>query len=58
VDRDYGLVMGALVYEAVLNFYLIVNVVDARKKYNVKYPNLYADRNVEGEKEANEFNCI
>ena len=44
VTKGFGYIMAALVYEQVLNGYLTVKVVDARKKYDVKYPELYADR--------------
>jgi len=33
-------------------------VIKARKKYHIKYPNLYSSRSIEGEDVANKFNSI
>jgi len=35
--------------------FLMINVVKARKEYNVQYPALYAP---ESHKNAKEFNCV
>lgn len=55
----YGYVFGVLASSFVMNTYLVMNVANARKKYNVPYPNLYKIAFDEKEKkEADEFNSI
>lgn len=60
----YGLVFAGLAATAVANFYLVINVVKARKKFGVEYPALYADQShIDGkkckdEKDIAEFNCV
>merc|ERR1712153_114788 len=59
----YGLVFAGLFATLIANFYLVINVVKARKKFGVKYPALYADAShIDGklckdEKDVAEFNC-
>jgi drug/metabolite transporter (DMT)-like permease len=52
---DYGYVVLAHMFSWVSNMYLTINVVKARKKYDVKYPALYAPQD---HKNAEEFNCV
>lgn len=52
---DYGYVLLALGSTWFANFYLAINVIRARKKYGVKYPDLYADNT---NKNAKAFNCV
>jgi len=54
VGCDYGLVMGTVGLSHVMNAYLTYLVVKARKKYDVQYPALYAEKGQDG---AEEFNC-
>jgi len=46
-----------VIFAAVLvhHFYMAFGVVGARKKYNVKYPALYAEK---GTPNADKFNCV
>merc|ERR1719471_1931191 len=53
--REFGYVVCAIASSWVMNTYMSIQVAMARKKYGVKYPNLYAP---EGHKGAFEFNCI
>ncbi|OIW16116.1 hypothetical protein TanjilG_18831 [Lupinus angustifolius] len=56
LPKDYGYVAIVLVLYCFLHFYLGFLVGQARKKYNVPYPSLYA---IESEnKHAKIFNCI
>jgi len=48
----YGYVVLTATGHAFLNMWLAMNVVQARKKFKVEYPTLYADE------EKKEFNCI
>ena len=42
-----------------MNFYLVANVIKARRKYGVKYPALYADAsNCKDAKERDAFNSV
>jgi len=52
---NYGYVFGALGASGIMNIFLTVQVAQARKKYNVQYPNLYA---APGTKFADEFNSV
>ena len=54
VPADYKWVLLALVGVFFANQYLVVGVMQARKKYGVKYPNLYAPP---GHKNEEAFNC-
>jgi len=36
-----------------LNFYQMSKVMKARKEFEIEYPNLYADRTIDGEIKAN-----
>jgi len=51
----YGYVFAVLGASSFMNVFLTIQVVMARKKYNVQYPNLYA---VPGTKFADEFNSV
>ncbi|KAG6555290.1 hypothetical protein Mapa_003333 [Marchantia paleacea] len=56
ITGDYGFVVLVIVFTVVLNMWMSINVVKARKKYHVPYPALYA---IESEnKEAKQFNCV
>mmetsp|Transcript_14928 Transcript_14928/g.24418 ORF Transcript_14928/g.24418 Transcript_14928/m.24418 type:complete len:145 (-) Transcript_14928:34-468(-) len=52
---DFGYVVLAHMFSWISNTYLTINVVKARKKYDVKYPALYAPAD---HKNAEEFNCV
>ena len=54
VPTDYKWVLLALVGVFFANQYLVVGVMQARKKYGIKYPNLYAPP---GHKNEEAFNC-
>ena len=54
VPADYKWVLLALVGVFFANQYLVIGVMKARKKYGVKYPNLYAPP---GHKNEEAFNC-
>lgn len=51
----YGYVVLAHGLSWLSNMYLTINVVKARKKYDVKYPALYA---LDNHPNAEEFNCV
>jgi glutathione S-transferase len=51
----FGYVFGVLGSSFFMNMYLSVLVMNARKKYNVQYPALYAPT---GHKFESEFNCV
>ncbi|CAI0411153.1 unnamed protein product [Linum tenue] len=56
LPKEYGYVALTLVGYCILNIWMSIQVVKARKKYNVPYPTLYA---VESEnKQASLFNCV
>ncbi|VFQ93530.1 unnamed protein product [Cuscuta campestris] len=56
LPREYGYVVIVLVLYCFLNFWMAIQVVKARKKYNVSYPAMYAS---EAEnKDAKLFNCV
>ena len=54
VPADYKWVLLALVGVFFANQYLVIGVMKARKKYGIKYPNLYAPP---GHKNEEAFNC-
>merc|ERR1719461_2329044 len=54
-DPRFGYVILSVAGSWIVNFLLAGNVAAGRKKYGVKYPNLYADPST---KYAFEFNCI
>mmetsp|Transcript_42588 Transcript_42588/g.133499 ORF Transcript_42588/g.133499 Transcript_42588/m.133499 type:complete len:108 (-) Transcript_42588:102-425(-) len=54
IPKEYGYVVAVLAAASILNAYLAGNVSMARKKYGIKYPNMYAP---EGHKHAAAFNC-
>ncbi|XP_065194137.1 glutathione S-transferase 3, mitochondrial-like [Sycon ciliatum] len=52
IAQEYGyVVLTSLLGSLLVNFFLIYNVVAARKKYDVKYPALYSPTN-------ENFNCV
>ncbi|XP_063813244.1 glutathione S-transferase 3, mitochondrial-like [Pseudophryne corroboree] len=51
LPQDFAYVILTFIYSYVLLMYLGINVGRARKKYNVKYPQMYSDK-------ENVFNCI
>eukprot|EP00292_Cryptomonas_paramecium_P024355 CAMPEP_0113719030 /NCGR_PEP_ID=MMETSP0038_2-20120614/35556_1 /TAXON_ID=2898 /ORGANISM="Cryptomonas paramecium" /LENGTH=143 /DNA_ID=CAMNT_0000647293 /DNA_START=19 /DNA_END=450 /DNA_ORIENTATION=- /assembly_acc=CAM_ASM_000170 len=53
--HNYGYVFAVMGGSFFMNTYLAMNVVSARKKYNVQYPNLYAPPS---NPNADAFNCI
>ncbi|KAJ8637290.1 hypothetical protein MRB53_011557 [Persea americana] len=56
VPREYGYVVLVLISYGLLNSWMSYQVANARRKYNVPYPTLYA---VESEnKDAKLFNCV
>ncbi|XP_052196213.1 uncharacterized protein LOC127803777 [Diospyros lotus] len=54
--KEYGYVVLALVLYYFLNFWMAIRVSQARKKYKVPYPTLYASESEN--KDAKLFNCI
>ncbi|XP_054785433.1 uncharacterized protein LOC129291969 [Prosopis cineraria] len=56
LPKEYGFVAIALVFYCFLNFYVAAQVGNARRKYNVFYPTLYASESEN--KDAKLFNCI
>jgi glutathione S-transferase len=55
LPKDYGYVFAVLGGSFFMNTYLVMNVVIARKKYDVQYPALYAPP---GHKFEKEFNSV
>ena len=47
-----------LVLGEFVNLYMKYNVMKARKKHGIEYPNLYADRTIDGEDVAKAFNLV
>ena len=58
LESSYGFVFLAVVLGQFINIYLASNVMKARKKHGIEYPNLYADRTLDGEDVANAFNLV
>jgi len=54
--NEYAFVMLVFLYAFIMNIFLTLQVVKARKEHGIKYPNLYADRTIDGEIKANNFN--
>jgi hypothetical protein len=44
LSSDFGYVYFAVTYAVIMNFYLSSNVMWARKKFDVKYPAMYSDK--------------
>lgn len=55
LDRDFGWVILVIAASHLMNFYLVMNVIRARKKYGCKYPTLYMAGT---SKKAVAFNCV
>ncbi|XP_068121524.1 glutathione S-transferase 3, mitochondrial-like isoform X2 [Hyperolius riggenbachi] len=51
IPQNFAYVVLTLIYSFVMNMYLAINVGKARKKYGLKYPAMYSDK-------ENVFNCI
>jgi len=51
LPAEYGYVVFTAVGSVFVNIWMVLNVVKARKQYNVKYPALYSPDN-------DKFNCI
>ena len=56
LDWDFGYIVAVIFYSQILNLMLMIQVVTARKKYDVKYPALYADKSTT--KFADDFNSV
>ncbi|KAJ4755653.1 Microsomal glutathione S-transferase 3 [Rhynchospora pubera] len=56
VHKEYGYVVLDLVLYAFLNTWMSIQVGNARKKYKVPYPTLYATES--DNKDAKLFNCV
>ncbi|CAF1390448.1 unnamed protein product [Rotaria magnacalcarata] len=55
LSREHGLAAGVAVSSWFVLQYMGVNVMKARKRYNIEYPKLYT---VESDQESKTFNCI
>ncbi|KAH9068543.1 hypothetical protein Ae201684P_004249 [Aphanomyces euteiches] len=55
IQADHGYVILVIVLTAFVNFWAGMKVGAARKKYNIKYPQMYAEK---GDKNCIEFNCV
>ena len=44
LSGDFGYVYFAVTYAVIMNFWLSSNVMWARKKFDVKYPAMYSDK--------------
>jgi len=53
--EGYALCFVPLALSWVMNYFLTIQVIMARKKYDVQYPNLYAPH---GHKDGDKFNCV
>lgn len=53
LPANFGYIFAVLGLSFFMNVYLTINVVMARKKYNIEYPNLYAPPDHKFEKEFN-----
>jgi glutathione S-transferase len=51
IPRGYGYCVGVFGATGFMNIYLMYNVIQARKKYKVDYPHLYAPESNEHKKE-------
>jgi len=51
ISSDYGYVLLVVVLGWIFLQYLAMKVMQARKKYDVKYPTLYSDK-------CDDFNCV
>lgn len=62
LPADYGYVFGALGLSFIANAYLAISVGQARKKFGVKYPAMYATKDHITKdvtvKDVEQFNCI
>eukprot|EP01083_Nonionella_stella_P123135 370865_1 len=56
---NYGLLGVVMIFNCYMLMWLGINVGEARKKYGVKYPSMYADlHHSKNKKNANIFNCV
>ncbi|KAH9133847.1 hypothetical protein LEN26_003322 [Aphanomyces euteiches] len=55
IQPDHGYVILVVVLVVFVNFWAGMKVGAARKKYNIKYPQMYAEK---GDKNFIEFNCV
>ncbi|KMZ69060.1 Microsomal glutathione S-transferase 3 [Zostera marina] len=56
LPKEYGYVVAVFIVYMIMNFWMAISVGQARKKYNVMYPTMYA---IESEnKNAKPFNCV
>ncbi|CAA6664868.1 unnamed protein product [Spirodela intermedia] len=56
LPKEYGYVMLVIVLYAFLNFWMAFQVGQARRRYNVFYPTMYATESEN--KDAKLFNCV
>jgi len=58
-EPEFGYVILSIAVSWLMNFFLVLNVVKARKKYKVSYPALYATKDHKlSAGDMNTFNCI
>merc|ERR1711907_71898 len=64
LPQDYGYVFASLFMTVIANFYLVVLVIKARKKYGIEYPTLYANKDhidekskCKDEQDLQAYNC-
>ena len=55
LPENYGYVLGVVGLSHFMNIFLMIQVVKARKMYDIVYPALYAPADHKNEKE---FNCV
>ena len=59
LKSNYGLIGLVMLFNIYILMYLGFQVGAARRKYGVKYPDMYADvKSAKNKKNANLFNCI
>ena len=58
ITHWFGLVPLCMVYGYFMLIFATTKVMSARKEHNINYPNLYADRTIDGEEKANKFNSV
>ncbi|RHY48875.1 hypothetical protein DYB28_007816 [Aphanomyces astaci] len=55
LQREHGYIILVVVLVVFVNFWAGFKVGAARKRYNIKYPQMYAEK---GDKNFVEFNCV